>query len=251
MMSSGWKHGCGMRFKIHGADRETGEESVFELDCPTVQDARANANAAGFLVNKIEPLAVSPPSSRIEHANRKPSSLALSCPKCGSENSQRLCVIHQAGTTKTNSTGQLKAVQNPYLWPIPDSTIRGTINSAGIEQSDLARLAAPPSPPEAPDDERPFVAVVLSVPVMLIVFFWRFVVTPGFLGGILSGLIGLTVVIFLLALVLGVLAMQPPNMPNPEAVTTYQKRKREWEKKFLCLRCGCIYIPRNVSEKQD
>lgn len=45
-----------MRFRIHGVDRETGEEVLFEIESPTVQAARMKANAAGYVVSKVEPL---------------------------------------------------------------------------------------------------------------------------------------------------------------------------------------------------
>lgn len=52
-----------MRFRVEGADRETAENTVFEIDCVTAQEARAQANAAGYLVCKVVPIAVaeSPP----------------------------------------------------------------------------------------------------------------------------------------------------------------------------------------------
>lgn len=44
------------KFRVHGTDKETGEECVFELQCVNAQEARAKANAAGYVVRKIEPL---------------------------------------------------------------------------------------------------------------------------------------------------------------------------------------------------
>lgn len=46
-----------MQFKIHVADRETGAESEIRLEAPTVQQARAQANEAGYLVSSIDPVA--------------------------------------------------------------------------------------------------------------------------------------------------------------------------------------------------
>ena len=47
---------CSMRFRIHGADRETGDETTFEVECRTASVARAKGNAAGYLVAKVEPI---------------------------------------------------------------------------------------------------------------------------------------------------------------------------------------------------
>lgn len=46
-----------MQFKVHVADRETGAEREIQLEAPTVQQARAQANKAGYLVSSIEPIA--------------------------------------------------------------------------------------------------------------------------------------------------------------------------------------------------
>jgi transcription elongation factor Elf1 len=45
-----------MRFRIEGADRETGDDVTFELEADDVQSARAQANAAGFLVASAVPV---------------------------------------------------------------------------------------------------------------------------------------------------------------------------------------------------
>jgi len=45
-----------MRFQVHAAEKETGDESVFDIEADTVEDARRKANAAGYLVSKVEPL---------------------------------------------------------------------------------------------------------------------------------------------------------------------------------------------------
>ncbi len=45
-----------MRFKVQCADRETGVDHEFEMDAPTVQDARRRTNEAGYLVGSIVPL---------------------------------------------------------------------------------------------------------------------------------------------------------------------------------------------------
>jgi len=45
-----------MRFRIVGADRETGVEATWEADFDSVQQARQHANAAGYLVNAVEPM---------------------------------------------------------------------------------------------------------------------------------------------------------------------------------------------------
>jgi hypothetical protein len=49
-----------MRFEVHGAERETGKERVFTLNCATSQEARQKANAAGYLVGEVVPVSVSP-----------------------------------------------------------------------------------------------------------------------------------------------------------------------------------------------
>lgn len=55
-----------MQFKIQVADRETGEESEIRLDAPTVQQARAKANEAGYLVSAIEPHGSTAASKKVD-----------------------------------------------------------------------------------------------------------------------------------------------------------------------------------------
>jgi len=42
------------RFRIRGAEKDTGADAVFEIDADTVQEARKKASEAGFLVEKVE-----------------------------------------------------------------------------------------------------------------------------------------------------------------------------------------------------
>lgn len=44
-----------MKFRVRGADRESGEERELFMDCATAQEARAKANAAGYLVSEVAP----------------------------------------------------------------------------------------------------------------------------------------------------------------------------------------------------
>jgi len=70
-----------MQFRIHVADRETGAESEIRLEAPTVQEARAQANEAGYLVSSIEPVAATnakqvdaPSPAELSPQGRSPSS---------------------------------------------------------------------------------------------------------------------------------------------------------------------------------
>jgi hypothetical protein len=45
-----------MRFRIHGADRETGAEAALGIDAESIEKAQERANAAGFLVSKVQPI---------------------------------------------------------------------------------------------------------------------------------------------------------------------------------------------------
>jgi hypothetical protein len=57
------ERGFSVRFRLHVADAETGDESAFELECASVQEARERAKSAGYLVSSIEPLSAPPTSA--------------------------------------------------------------------------------------------------------------------------------------------------------------------------------------------
>lgn len=49
-----------MRFRVHCANPETGEEYQWELECATIQDAEHRAYEAGMLVSRVEPIGDQP-----------------------------------------------------------------------------------------------------------------------------------------------------------------------------------------------
>lgn len=57
-----------MRFRVHCANPDTGEEHDWEIECATVQEAERRASDAGMLISRVEPIA----DAQIVEAQRQP-----------------------------------------------------------------------------------------------------------------------------------------------------------------------------------
>lgn len=137
----------------------------------------------------------------------------MQCPKCGSENCQRLSVVYRSGTSYSfSSTGYGSGYSN--------------------STSELASLASPPQR-EKIDFFRSF--LVLGFSLMMLMMGLRaithFDITTVFTGLVLGIMGGLG----LLYLGSSVLKKIKYNM------TQYHKDYQYWQNQWLCHKCGKIY----------
>ena len=51
-----------MKFKVHGANPQTGDEFDFDVEAANIQDAEEKAQHAGLLVLRVVPYSQSPPA---------------------------------------------------------------------------------------------------------------------------------------------------------------------------------------------
>ncbi len=136
----------------------------------------------------------------------------MNCPKCNSENVQRLSVIYQSGTHKINTSST--TVGGGYFSG-PGIGIGSTATS-GKQQSIIAKKAAPPS-------KRSYLPLLLLVPGFLI---FRYS------DGGLNALIGF---ILMLASVAWVYFAYRYNSGE------WREKQSIWEASWHCNRCGEIY----------
>lgn len=73
-----------MRFNVHCANPETGEECDWQIDCATIQEAEQRAHDAGMFVSRIVPIA-----DPRNHPTQQPpvqqvAPVARGCRACGS-----------------------------------------------------------------------------------------------------------------------------------------------------------------------
>jgi hypothetical protein len=201
-----------MKFRVQGADAETGTEKTLILDCESAEIATLNANAQGIMVSSVGPVAevtepvhlpyernaLRPPQrvsevsmsgvSPLLHSRTEPISAhtveadgskeptkCFDCPNCGSDQTQKLSVLYSSGTVNVRETSQVRAKQYAFSSPIHDITIQGVISTGGIHQTKLAALVAPPAQPKLkPKVGRMIDAIILLTTIALFgIFLWE------------------------------------------------------------------------------
>ena len=146
-----------------------------------------------------------------------------SCPTCGSENTQRLSTVHMAGVSK------FSAVISGCGWAGGPAGGSGWLT--GVSQTQISEMAAPP----AKKRYRGAILLLISSP---------------FLGpapfALLESLNGVRPVYESAAVVLGtgflIAALLWLASTYAYNRRVWPKRCREWHRRFLCLRCGMIFV---------
>lgn len=136
----------------------------------------------------------------------------MKCPKCGSEDCQRLEVVYQGGTQNINTTSNTGAVG---FFGNVGGTVAST-KTTGISQSTLAQKSAPPQ-------KEKFGAFIIM---MIIGFFMLGAVS------ILWKIIGLLLIIGGGYLIFKVITYNKNDFP---------KQYQYWLNQWLCHKCGTIY----------
>lgn len=141
------------------------------------------------------------------------------CRKCGSDNTQRVAMAFQSGTTTGRTTGVGFA-------PGAGMIIGGTRTDT---QTELARRLSPPVPPGYPSGN-----VVAAL-------FGGFFVGAIFMAGVKFPILGglLFTAWFGAGVTLAVLA----HKGHVVRMTTYQQQWAIWNKRWICNRCGEIWLP--------
>ncbi len=162
----------------------------------------------------------------VSGANRPASE--LTCPRCRTNDIRRCEIVHKMGTTEF----------------VGEAQIGGGIRAkaAGIQQSDLARIAAPPEPPAVPP---PLAALIPLTVVTTVGFAWlTYYVSNSFAACLLLPIAVGGIVLSIAALFFFIFAATAPSRIDP---AEYPRLRREWEKKYMCLRCGAIFTPKSPS----
>lgn len=141
------------------------------------------------------------------------------CRKCGSDNTQRVAMAFQSGTVTGRTTGVGFA-------PGAGVIVGGVRTNT---QTELARQVAPPTPPAYPSGN-----VVAAV-------FGGLVVGAVFLAAINSKPLGM--LFFLAWLGCGIVLAVVSHRGHVGRMTTYQTQWAIWNKRWICNRCGEIWLP--------
>jgi len=111
-----------MRFTVTGADRETGEEASWEVECANAQEARRQANDAGYVVSSVKPT----PVTSVEPKEPDPHS---DISKLLEEESDELLQAHQA--LKRSAPSMPPSSPKPVLAGRPVKEVRATCTACG------------------------------------------------------------------------------------------------------------------------
>jgi transcription elongation factor Elf1 len=149
----------------------------------------------------------------------------FNCPKCGSDNTISVPLAHGSGTTKTESLSVYVGTKENY----------GLIPTFERSQTAVARLLTPPTK-KHPRGE------FLILGLMLSAFGLLMAAIAGHSDGQLSPLLGILFIIGgIVAAVAGWTITSREAQEYNE--NTWRPRREEWEKSFLCQRCGTVFIP--------
>ncbi len=148
-----------------------------------------------------------------------------SCPKCGSDNTISVPLAYGSGTSKTESLSLYVGTKDNY----------GLIPTIGTSQTAVAKLLSPPVRKVPGTALGAGAAVGIAVGVLALVFglFGLFFTTT--IEGLLTMMFG------------GVIAVYSWKKTTRETQeyneNVWRPAREEWEKKFLCQRCGVVFLP--------
>lgn len=150
------------------------------------------------------------------------------CPRCDSQHIQRLAILHGMGTAALDATSAGAGIGSRGIG-IGGATASGTLKSS------LASQLAPPEKPEQPAATGATVGAALG-------FFIGF---AGCCSGITQNSTDGSALLLLPFVLPPVLALIGAGISYCAAsdsyeleLTTYEEKLQEWERSFLCMRCG-------------
>ena len=235
--------------------------------CPACSAARYDSTPTGSFEKRgdlspaNQPTAVPPPCSTTKEAAT--SQPIWQCPKCRSENVQKLSVIFSEGTTSTR--------QGIIGLGLGESGAIGGAVGGGTSSTTLAKSVAPPTAPEEPPAVRDMGGVGAAFVGCLLFFlvgFLAFVMVMGIFAGLSDDQPNASPVLqFLLAVVISFslglwvarsvassskskldaeyqakLAAYNKALPiYNEALAIYNEALAKWQRSYFCHRCGNVF----------
>lgn len=146
---------------------------------------------------------------------------ALNCPRCGSDETRQVSLVYAEGTSTTSGS------VHTYGGSSDGGSGYRFGNYSGSQQTELSRRLAPPEEKK----HTPLSVTVLFVALGVVAFF---VLSA---GGTPAG-------VFYIGLPIAFLAFYAANGEAREwNATELPKLRAEWERQFLCRRCGAVFKP--------
>lgn len=170
--------------------------------------------------------------------------LSANCPVCGSENIQRLSIIHDSGLFNVNLTTTGTSVGIGAGLTV-DGNVGGGVGisksnseTSGRYQSNISKTVAPPEPiwPAIPTGVWVISVIIGFASFLQLVVnrhWWEFF---GFFASIIIGVISF----FLASLIL------IPKEHKLAALNANREAMAKWKASFMCLKCGHKFVNSNV-----
>lgn len=140
--------------------------------------------------------------------------MKLECPKCGSENTQKLSLAVEAGTFSSNS----------FSFGIGGAGTSMGVLGASTSGASTSKMAQKFAAPEKMPVIGGFLAIMLLAAIAAF-FFGGIAITVGFWIGVVAAILALAY-----------------------NLTSFPREFAEWNAKFLCLRCAEVFTPRVTTE---
>jgi hypothetical protein len=156
------------------------------------------------------------------------------CPKCDSDDVRRLSVVHASGLSTTQSLSSAIGIGIDAGGDL--GLAGGAISSSGIQQTALARAAAPPTPRMV--SNRPAIAWGCIAGTMAGMF------ASGILGSSdAAGLLGLAV-FAAVSLLVGIRVYKGQyRAAKDHNDRVYRPQRAIWDRSIMCMRCGAVTDP--------
>ena len=146
----------------------------------------------------------------------------MDCPTCNSKSTKKLSMVYAQGTRNYNSRTSGSSVSSR-------GTLSGRSGSrASSSQSALAAAAAPPMPSRIPK----IVALILTIIFILPSFTFAFSTTQD-----------ISIWARILAILTLIVFSAATYFIYKFLSKSHEKRKADWDRAWICLRCGGVYDP--------
>ena len=146
----------------------------------------------------------------------------MDCPACNSKSTKKLSMVYAQGTRNYNSRTSGSSVSSR-------GTFSGRSGSrASSSQSALAAAASPPTPSRIPKIVAFIFAIMFVLPFLLLVS---------------SSDDSMSIWARILALIPLVIFSAATYFIYKFLSKSHEKRKADWDRAWICLRCGGVYDP--------
>lgn len=163
--------------------------------------------------------------------------MTFACPNCASEHTQKISIAHSSGTSIIGATTVGVSVGTGDV---------GVASTQGLSQTALAQSLAPPSKRST---AAPYGNALTGGCFLWLVGYFLIAAIFGLKDQGLETLAGILLpVAFGVAILVAIVQYREARQYNEE---TYPAEYKEWDAKFVCLRCAHVFQPKTYDEVHE